>query len=92
VFHIAGIRSLEGKALAAQMTADAREALRNYGETLNIRRDSLQPLLGPAREVPISRVHLVYEGGKLKPTDVDGLKAAVDATEEAVPGVEIRFQ
>ena len=33
------------KALKVQLLEDAREALRNYGETLDIRRESLQPLL-----------------------------------------------
>ncbi|HYO56167.1 MAG TPA: hypothetical protein VEU50_25620 [Archangium sp.] len=59
------------------MIEDAREALRNYGETLNIRRPSLQPLLPGGSDVPISRVRLIYEGGKLKPTHVRDVNAAV---------------
>ena len=55
---------LEDKALKAQMMADASEALGYYGETLDIRRPSLQHL---GTEVPVHRVRLIYEGGTLKP-------------------------
>ncbi|WP_223643758.1 hypothetical protein [Corallococcus sp. EGB] len=91
-FKSRDLSGLKPGALAAQMIADATEALSKYGETLDIRRPSLQPLLGEGSKVPVSRVRLVYEGGKLKPTDVVDLKAAVDATKEAVPGVEVLFQ
>jgi len=80
---------LEEKALTRQMTADASEALRYYGETLNIRRRVLK-YLGP--EVQIRRVRLIYEGGELKPTEIDVLKAAVEETRKAVPGVEVLVQ
>jgi len=77
---------LKSNALEAQMKADAREALRKYGETLDIRRPGLEG------RVDVQRVHLVYEGGKLRPRRIDELKAAVDATEDAIPGVEVFFQ
>src|SRR6218665_407060 len=83
---------LEGDALKAQMIEDAREALRKYGGTLDIRRDSLQSLLREGSEAPVQRVRLVYEGGALKPTDVEDWKAAVNATKAEVPGVEVLFQ
>ena len=83
---------LEEEALKMQMKADAREALRNYGETLNIRRGSLQSLLQGSREVQVPRVRLIYEGGDLMPKKVDVLKAAVNETKAAVPGVEVVFQ
>ena len=71
--------------LEAQMKADAREALRKYGETLDIRRPGLQG------RVEVKRVRLVYEGGKLKPRQSD-MERAVLVTQENVPGVEVLFQ
>ncbi|HYO59832.1 hypothetical protein [Archangium sp.] len=91
-FKSRNLSGLKYEALEAQMIADAREALQKYGETLDIRRDSLQPLLREGSEVPVQRVRLVYEGGTLKPKNVDDLKAAVDETERKVRGVEISFQ
>ncbi|MFY0576244.1 hypothetical protein ACN28S_19490 [Cystobacter fuscus] len=44
-FKSRDLSRLKGKALEAQMMEDAREALRKYGETVDIRRDSLRPLL-----------------------------------------------
>jgi hypothetical protein len=84
--------ALPEEVLQAQMKADAREALRNYGETLDVRRDSLQPLLPGGSEVQVPRVRLIYEGGELMPKDANMLQRAVDATEGAVPGVEVVFQ
>jgi hypothetical protein len=81
--------------LKAQMKADAREALRKYGETLDIRRESLHVLLREGSEVAVSRVRLVYdsgEGGGLKPRDVNELRDAVRKAKDAVPGVEVLFQ
>jgi hypothetical protein len=79
-------------ALEAQMIADAKAALRNYGETLDIRRTSLQTLLPGSSEVQVPKVRLIYEGGKLKPKDVDVLKRAMNATGDMVPEVEVLFQ
>ncbi|PTL85092.1 hypothetical protein [Vitiosangium sp. GDMCC 1.1324] len=83
---------LEEEALKTQMLEDAREALRFYGETLDIRRPSLQPLLPGGSEVPVQRVRLVYEGGSLLPKDVKLLDRAVEKTQSKVPGVEVLFQ
>jgi hypothetical protein len=91
-FKSRDLSGLKGPALEAQMMADTREALQKYGETLDIRRDSLQSLLREGSEVSVPRVRLIYEGGKLKPKDIAVLKNAVNATEEAVPGVEVLFQ
>ena len=41
--------------------------------------------------MPVRRVRLIYEGGTLNPKDLKELKAAVRATEDAVPGVEVLF-
>jgi hypothetical protein len=62
------------------------------GQRLDIRRDSLQSLLPKGGEVEVPRVRLVYEGGELKPLNADRLRAAVAATKDAVPGVEVLFQ
>ncbi|HYO55896.1 hypothetical protein [Archangium sp.] len=91
-FKSRGFSGLGKDALRAQMIADASEALAYYGETLDIRRPSLQPLLREGSQVPVSRVRLVYEGGALRPTNATNLKAIVDATKKAVPEVEILFQ
>jgi hypothetical protein len=80
---------LDEDALPAQMTSDAREALRYYGETLNIRRPSLKYL---GLEVPVRRVRLIYEGGALKPKSLDILKPAMQETEKSVRGVEVLVQ
>jgi len=88
-------RNLSGmgeSALRAQMIEDASEALRHYGETLDIRRNSLQRLFGTAGDVEVSKVRLIYEGGALKPKDVRLLEGAVNETKKAVPGVEVLFQ
>ena len=82
---------LEEEALTAQRKEDAGEALRKYGETLDIRRDSLQTHLPGGGAVSVSRVRLIYEGDALMP-DAKVLKRAVDATKRAVPGVEVSFQ
>jgi CBS-domain-containing membrane protein len=74
------------------MVEDAKEALRKYGETLDIRRESIQPLLLHGSEVPITRVRLIYEGGALKPKEVRELKAAIQEAERIVKGVEVFFQ
>ncbi|KFA92185.1 hypothetical protein [Archangium violaceum] len=91
-FKSRDLARLQGPALEAQMAADAREALQKYGERLDIRRDSLQSLLPKGGEVEVPRVRLVYEGGELKPLNADRLRAAVAATKDAVPGVEVLFQ
>ena len=80
------------KELTAQMITDAGEALRKYGETLDIRRGSLQSLFPGGSEVQVPRVRLIYEGGELTPKNDKLLKSAVSETREAVPGVEVVFQ
>jgi hypothetical protein len=78
--------------LKAQLVTDAKEALTKYGQTLQIRRDSLQRILPEGSEVPIQRVRLVYEGGELKPENAKNLRSAVNETRKEVPGVEVLFQ
>ncbi|ATB39790.1 hypothetical protein CYFUS_005238 [Cystobacter fuscus] len=91
-FKSRNLALLEEEAMKAQMKADASEALQNYGETLDIRRGSLQSLLPGGSEVQVPRVRLIYEGGALKPTDVNLLKRAVNEIKAVVPGVEVVFQ
>jgi hypothetical protein len=91
-FKSRDLASLKRDALKAQMVEDAREALQKYGGTLEIRRDSLQPLLSEGSEVSVQRVRLVYEGGALKPKDVNILNIAMRKAEGEVPGVEVLFQ
>jgi len=94
-FKSRDLSGLDPDVLKAQMRADAREALRKYGETLDIRRESLHGLLREGSEVAVSRVRLVYdsgEGGKLKPRRVNVLNEAVREAKDAVPGVEVSFQ
>ena len=76
----------KGNAVTAQMITDAREALGYYGETLDIRRPGLE------LRVEVQRVRLIYEGGELKPTQVMDVDAVLEATEAAIPGVEVLFQ
>ncbi len=91
-FKSRDLSGLEYEALVVQMVADAREALQKYGGTLDIRRESLQPLLRQGSQVPVQRVRLVYEGGILKPTRVNALRAAMNKTQNDVPEVEVLFQ
>ena len=85
-FKSRDLSGLKYEALEAQMKMDAREALRSYGETLDIRRPGLE---GP---VEVQRVRLIYEGGDLKPKNVKELESAVGETKKEVPGVEVLFQ
>ncbi|AFE06545.1 hypothetical protein COCOR_05731 [Corallococcus coralloides DSM 2259] len=85
-FKRRNLRQLDQDALAAQMRADARAALRYYGETVNVRRPGLE---GPAR---IRKVRLIYEGGSLKPENTAALERNLAVLREALPGVEVQIQ
>ncbi|WP_375767832.1 hypothetical protein NR798_40120 [Archangium gephyra] len=91
-FKSRDLSGLKEGALKAQMAEDAGEALRKYGGTLDIRRDSLQHLLRGGSEVPVQRVRLVYEGDALLPKDVEVFNRAVNATKSVFPEVEVSFQ
>ncbi|HSP80926.1 MAG TPA: hypothetical protein VLQ93_20530 [Myxococcaceae bacterium] len=91
-FKSRDLSRLDPGVLEAQMKTDAREALWKYGGTLDIRRGSLQPLFSGGSVVPIQRIRLIYEGGALKPNNMDALTAAVNATRQAIPEVEVLFQ
>ncbi|HYO73510.1 MAG TPA: hypothetical protein VEU33_46340 [Archangium sp.] len=86
------LSGLEYEAMVAQMIADAREALQKYGGTLDIRRESIQPLFHQSGTVPVQRVRLVYEGDNLLPKGENVMSRAVDKTMSEVPGVEVLFQ
>lgn len=85
-FKSRNLAPLDADALTAQMTADARDALRYYGEVVHIRRPGLE------MEVPVQRVRLIYEGGKLKPESLKDLDAAMSSVRTDVEGVEVQFQ
>ncbi|GMU06613.1 hypothetical protein [Corallococcus caeni] len=80
------LSGLKPKALETQMTADASDALRYYGETLKIRRPGMQ------METQVQRARLIYEGGELKPAESRALRQALDSTRDSVPEVEVSFQ
>jgi CBS-domain-containing membrane protein len=70
------------------MKADADAALRFYGETLDIRRPSLRRL---GSRVPVRRVRLVYEGGKLMPGQTL-LEETLRDARKVTQGVEVEVQ
>ena len=81
------------KALSAQILEDANEALRKYGETLDVRRNSLQVLLRQGCEVAVQRVRLIYDGkADLMPRKSGELSAAMSKVKVKNPGVEVSFQ
>ncbi|QRK13601.1 hypothetical protein JQX13_13650 [Archangium violaceum] len=88
-FKSRNLSLLGEEALAAQMKADASEALRYYGQTLDIRRHALE-----LRDTPVKvhRVRLIYESGELIPKDPAKLRAAMQETEMEVKGVEVLFR
>ena len=91
-FKSRDLSKLDGKSVTAQMKTDASAALRYYGETLDIRRASLHPLLWTGSEVSVSRICLIYEGGVLEPKKP---KIQTDALKDvgfAFPQVEVLFQ
>ncbi|RKH47174.1 hypothetical protein D7Y23_22515 [Corallococcus sp. AB050B] len=85
-FKSRDLHLLNQGSVTAQMRADARAALRYYGETVNVRRPGLE---GPAR---IRRVRLIYEGGALKLENRADLKKAIAALRDENLGVEIQIQ
>lgn len=85
-FKSRDLHLLNQGSVTAQMRADARAALRYYGETVNVRRPGLE---GPAR---IRRVRLIYEGGVLKLENRVDLKKAIAALRDENLGVEIQIQ
>ena len=91
-FKSRNLAGLGVKIVQAQMKADAREALEYYGETLDIRRASLKPLVREGSKVSISRVRLVYEGNNLKPKSPKTVAELLEWAEDNVPRVGISFQ
>jgi hypothetical protein len=91
-FKSRDLSALKGKKLNAQMVVDASEAREYYGKTVDIRRPSLKPLLGESTQVPVQRVHLIYEGGGLKPETVNVQRASVNAVQSKIPEVEVQFE
>ncbi|QAT88695.1 hypothetical protein EJ065_7170 [Corallococcus coralloides] len=85
-FKSRDFRSLKEEMMTSQMITDASDALRYYGETLDIRRPGLK------QTVQVRRVRLVYEGGGLKPESANDLANALGEVRNEVTGVEVYFQ
>ena len=88
-FKSRDLKLLKEEDLKAQMRADANDALRYYGDIVDIRRPELMRRGLPTQ---IQRLRLVYEGGVLKPRDFDMQKAAVRDAQAKVKGVEVSVQ
>ncbi|WP_434301617.1 hypothetical protein [Corallococcus exiguus] len=85
-FKSRDFRSLKEEVMTSQMIADASDALRYYGETLDIRRPGLK------QTAQVRRVRVIYEGGGLKPESANDLANALVEVRNEVTGVEVYFQ
>jgi hypothetical protein len=85
-FKSRNLAPLKGKVLETQIKTDAGAALDYYGGTVDILRPSLK------RRAQVQQVRLIYEGGVLKPRDLDMLKGAVNKVKADVKAVEVLFQ
>ena len=85
-FKSRDLKSLNGRALEAQIGADASDALAYYGETLSIRRPGME------MEAQVQRVRLIYEGGNLTPPVARTLTDVVNRVGKDVKGVEVLVQ
>ena len=83
---------MDEKELQSQMREDASAALKYYGGTLDIRRISLKPFFKASGQVLVQRVHLIYEGGHLKPTKVSSPMTLMEGVQEMIPGVEVSLE
>ncbi|NRD59739.1 hypothetical protein HQQ75_42325, partial [Corallococcus exiguus] len=78
-------RFLKDEAVAAQMIADASDALKYYGETLKILRPEIK------QQAHVKRVRLVYEG-TLRARNTKALEKVLSEVRREVEGVEVLFQ
>jgi len=90
-FKSRNLNLVGNKLLDAQVVSDAREALSYYGQTLNIRRRSLNPD-GGLVQVQVQRVRLVYEGNALRPLRKADWESAVNRVRSEVKEVEVVLQ
>jgi len=88
-FKSRDFRFLDAEYLTAQMIADARDALRYYGEKLNIRRPTLRLR---DSQMQVHRVRLIYEGGALKPKRHEILDDALRDAQDEVREVEVSVE
>ncbi|NMO17067.1 hypothetical protein HPC49_11425 [Pyxidicoccus fallax] len=86
-FKSRDLHRLEPGSMASQVVSDASAALNYYGQTLNIRRRSLNPE-GDMVQVQVQRVRLVYEGGDLRPGSAVW-NEALNVVRREVQGVEV---
>ncbi|MCP3064728.1 hypothetical protein LXT21_38750 [Myxococcus sp. K38C18041901] len=85
-FKSRDLRRMDADALGAQMTTDARNALRYYGGTLDVLRKGIR------QRAQVQRVRLVYEGKGLKPKMAEALDATLGEVQDKVRGVEVMVQ
>jgi hypothetical protein len=85
-FKSRNLAPLKPDSLREQIWVDARAALEYYGGTLDILRPSLK------NRVQVQRVRLIYEGGELKPRDLDVLRESLGDVKKRIQGVEVLFQ
>ncbi|TQF09922.1 hypothetical protein FJV41_42175 [Myxococcus llanfairpwllgwyngyllgogerychwyrndrobwllllantysiliogogogochensis] len=85
-FKSRDLKPFEVEDLRVQLNTDASNAMKYYGGTLKIVRDGLR------QQAKVQRVRLVYEGGKLLPSDPAILNDAATKTQRRIEGVEVLFQ
>jgi hypothetical protein len=90
-FKSRNLSQLGATPLMTQLLEDASEALSYYGQTLTIRRRSLNPAGGPV-QVQVQHVRLIYEGGDLMPGNTEGWNRAVSGVQRKLNGVEVLRQ
>jgi hypothetical protein len=88
-FKSRNFKPMNANELGAQLEADANNAVKHYGRTLNIRRRSLGLT---DVEVQVQRIRLIYEGGELRPGDLNVSSTLMEAIEKRVKEVEVSFQ
>jgi len=88
-FKSRNFKPMKANELRAQLEADANNAVKHYGRTLNIRRRALGLT---DVEVQVQRVRLIYEGGELRPSNPAEARTALGAIKQAVKEVEVSFQ
>ncbi|RKH05450.1 hypothetical protein D7X74_34500 [Corallococcus sp. CA047B] len=90
-FKSRDLQVLTQRELLAQLNADASAALRYYGETLSIRRRTLQSEVDGVH-LQVQRVRLIYEDGAVYVENSNKLNAAVERVRMHVKEVEISFE
>nr|WP_208719403.1 hypothetical protein [Corallococcus sicarius] len=90
-FKSRDLQVLKGQGLVAQMMTDASAALRYYGETLNIRRRTLQSEVDGV-QIQVQRVRLIYQDVALTPEQIRYFRVAEERIRREVKGVEVSVE